>query len=549
MPRDGGAKPGLSLSFRSRILLIVLVLGTVPPLLVALGLNRAATRTSESLILSRVQSGLEETIPMIVSRWVSTRTGLLDLADGQAVQQAMGANPVRAGSGATDPEFPSVQGLVALRFTDRDGEAVSVPSLRLPDLPPMEAGPTIPVDLRVYDRLEGTLLGSMRAHIEPRAILPEAPLLPPGGVVGLFDAQSGLSLLPRAFDRPLLAEDRFTWAGDEWVSRRMELPEPPMTVAVAAPLSPFTRPFEEASGRAAGALLTVAAAGLLLAALITRRLTRSMAELASAAESVAAGDLGRSIAVARDDEVGRAARAFNTMTESLRRTLKELADRESLAAMGDFAATLAHEVRNPLTAIRIDMERVEEGLPQDSPLRSPHERALREVERLDDTVSKALSGIRRARPPGICDLRKPLLAAADAAGPEFATADAVLQLPEMVDPLPVSADEGALEQLFLNLLRNAAQALDSGGVASVSAQALGEEIAVLIRDSGPGIPEGEEDRIFEPLVTTRKEGTGLGLTIARRIASSHGGTVVLENHPDGGAIARITLPRWTAEGV
>jgi signal transduction histidine kinase len=539
------------LTLRSRILLIVLALGTIPPLLVGLWLTRSTSRTSEALVQDGIREGLEEVVPTIVSRWTGLRTGLLDLADHPAVQRALSASPL---PGQHDPSADpplrwDLPGVLSVRFTDLDGRDVQVPSLSLPARPPTVEGPTLPGAFTVFDRADGRPLGTLHSRIDPSSLLVEGPLMLPGGVVGLFDASTGRSLLPRAFDRPLLAEDRFSWAGDLWVSQRVDLEDPDITVAVAAPLTPFTRPFDEAAGRATLVLLTVAGMGLLLAAMITRNVTRSMRDLAEAAEAVAEGDLNRRIEIPGNDEVGRAARAFNTMTESLRSTLSQLAHRESLAAMGDFAASLAHEVRNPLTAIRIDLERVEEGLPEDSPLLKPHRRALREIGRLDDTVSGALDGVRKPQGPGVCNLEEVLGAAAEAAGPDLEAAGATLRIQPSDEDLHVRGEPGSLEQLLLNLLRNAAQALDGGGTVTVRSATSGESVVVEIRDSGPGIQEEDLHRLFEPLFSTRPTGTGLGLTISRRIAEDHGGTLELENHPDGGAIARLRVPRWAPPAV
>lgn len=534
----------LSVSFRTRILLIVLILGTVPPLLVGLWLTRSGARTSEALVVSQVEEVLEETAPMVVSRWISLRSRLLDLADSPVVQGALHGPRPDSMSPATVEGTPAgnLFGVVAVRLQSEEGEGDLAGLGPFPEAPPLGTGPTIQSEFPVYARAGGQRLGTLVAEIDPRALLPESALLPSGGVLGLFDAADGSSLLPRAFDRPLLVDDHFSWGGDEWIARRFTMDEPGITLAVAAPLTPFTRPFEETAGKAGLLLLGVAILGFVVAVMATRRMTGSMRELADAAEAVAGGELERSISVKGRDEIARASRAFNTMTESLRNTLAELSTRESLAAMGEFAATLAHEVRNPLTAIRIDLERVEEGLPEDSDLRAPQERAIYEVGRLEETVSDALAGVRGGLKPGLFDLGVPLRNAADSAAPAFQESGGRLELPEFRESLEIQGDSAALEQLFLNLFRNAAQAMNPGGTASVSLELSGSEVAVEVLDDGEGIPDQATGRVFEPLFTTRPEGTGLGLTIARRIAEAHGGTLDLSNRPGGGVVARVVLP-------
>ena len=235
---------------------------------------------------------------------------------------------------------------------------------------------------------------------------------------------------------------------------------------------------------------------------------------------------------------------------SLRRTLSELADRERLAAVGEFAASLAHEVRNPLTAIRIDLQRVEERLPSDSPLREPQSRALKEISRLDATVSEALDVARTGRwRIGVVDLRAPLRAAADAAAHAFTERQATLDLTGLSDrPLVVLGDASALEQLFLNLFLNAAAALGPGGRAWIE---VGEEPAdavVAVRDSGTGIAPEMLDNVFQPLYTTRPDGTGLGLTVARRIVDEHGGQIEIESAVGQGTTVRVRVPLEPGSG-
>ena len=168
-------------------------------------------------------------------------------------------------------------------------------------------------------------------------------------------------------------------------------------------------------------LLGAAVAGLVVAAAITARMTRRLQHLAGAADAVARGDLS----IKTDDatgtnEVARVAHAFNTMTESLGRTLGELSHREALAAVGSFASELAHEVRNPLTSIRVDLQVVEEQLPSGSPLREIQRGALEEIQQLNGTVSGVLQLARSGQivlTP--VDLTEAIAGAVRLAQPEF----------------------------------------------------------------------------------------------------------------------------------
>ncbi|UCC82463.1 MAG: sensor histidine kinase, partial [Gemmatimonadota bacterium] len=216
----------------------------------------------------------------------------------------------------------------------------------------------------------------------------------------------------------------------------------------------------------------------------------------------------------------------------------------SLAAVGEFAASLAHEIRNPLTAVRVDLQTVEEQLPDDSSLREPLESALAEIERLNLTVKDTLEVARRGRIGSQpVELSDPLNAAARAARPAFEARGATLTVEAAPQqPLTVRGDTGALEQLFLNVIQNAAQALEAGGAAVVRVGREGESAVVTVHDDGMGIPAEALERIFDPLFSTKEGGTGLGLTIARRIARAAGGDIRVESPSGKGTTVEIRLP-------
>jgi len=221
-----------------------------------------------------------------------------------------------------------------------------------------------------------------------------------------------------------------------------------------------------------------------------------------------------------------------------------LAQREALTAVGGFAAALAHEIRNPLTSIRIDLQRIEEALPAESLLRLPLARALREVGRLDRTVSGALR-IARSGQVGsdVIDLRLPLRRAAEVAASAFEQSGSILDAGELDShPIPVRGNESALEQVFLNLLLTAAQALDRPGRGTVRALRQQGAAHVIFTDSGNGITPMLLARVFDPFVSTKPDGTGLGLPIARQIVMAHGGTIAIESSPGEGTTVRVILP-------
>lgn len=544
------------LSFRTRILVLVLTVAVVPLALLGLWLTRSAARSGRELLQSRLADALDATVRRIGGNWLRMRSDLLFLAEDDAVQQRLSTAeamsdtaPPASLRGLFDKLDPSVTAATVRDLAGREVWALARDDVASDAQ--RDFTPTLRVELSIQQRFPGRELGTLEVFLRLEGLLGDAGSSTPvaGAVLGATDANRDVPLLPLPFDPALLTQQTFSWGKDDWLTVRREMSEPPLVLAAAAPLSAFAGPFEDAAQRGTWLLAAVAFGGLLAAWLLSRLLTRSLERLVTAAEAVSRGELDATIETTGSDEVGRVAHAFNTMTASLRRTLAELASRERLAAVGEFAASLAHEVRNPLTAIRIDLQRVEERLPPDSPLREPQSRALKEIGRLDATVSETLDVARAGRwGKALVDLSATLRSAAEAATPAFAERQAIMDLTSLDGRAPVvRGDAKALEQLFLNLLLNAAAALGPGRRAWIE---LDEEpgcVVASVRDNGSGIPPEVRDRVFEPLYTTRSDGTGLGLTIARRIVEQHGGTLELESEVGQGTTVRIRLPAQPVE--
>ena len=464
------------------------------------------------------------------------RSALLDLAGTIEVRRALGDTMGAVSAPATLP--------TAVRLAVVRDAAGAVRWTRAGDTA-TSGGVFRPV-LTLWSQHAERAIGSLEAAVSGSAIV-RATGATGGTTLAAFDRRTGLPLLATPFDPDLASKPTFNWNGERWLVARRTLDDPAIEIVAAAPVADYEAPFADAARRGLLALLVVAMLSTLAAILLTRRLTRALGDLALAADGVARGEMGRTVPVQGSEELGRLAEAFNTMSESLRRTLDSLARRESLAAVGEFAASLSHEVRNPLTAMRIDLQRVEEKLEVESPLHAPLRRALRAVDRMQQTVSGALRVARSgrvARAP--VDLLVPLDAALHASEPELQSAGARVEVDTGDVPLVVLGDAAALEQLFLNLLLNAAQAFDApGGVVRVCARADTNHARIEVRDTGRGMSPETLAAAFEPFVTTRPEGTGLGLAIARRIAAGHGGELSLESALGTGTTATITIPRAT----
>jgi signal transduction histidine kinase len=523
-------------SLRTQLILVVLAAAIVPLALLALWLASASGRAGEALLTARLDAAVLSAATEAGVRWVEQRSALLDLAQTIEVRRALGDT---VGAVSAPAVLPAAVRLAVVRDA-----AGAVRWAHATDTA-ASGGVFRPVLTLWSSHGEGAI-GSLEAAVPGSAIV-RATGATGGTTLAAFDRRTGLPLLATPFDPDLASKPTFNWNGERWLVARRALDEPAIEIVAAAPVADYEAPFAAAARRGLVALLVVAMLSTLAAVVLTRRLTRALGDLALAADGVARGEMGRTVPVQGSEELGRLAEAFNTMSESLRRTLDSLARRESLAAVGEFATSLSHEVRNPLTAMRIDLQRVEEKLDVESPLRAPLRRALRAVDRMQHTVSGALRVARSgrvARTP--VDLLVPLDAALHASEPELQSAGARVEVDTGDVPLVVSGDAAALEQLFLNLLLNAAQAFDApGGIVRVCARADANHARIEVRDTGRGMSPETLAAAFEPFVTTRAEGTGLGLAIARRIAAGHGGELSLESAPGAGTIAIVTIPRAT----
>jgi signal transduction histidine kinase len=521
-------------SLRTQLILVVLAAALAPLALLALWLARASGRAGEALLAARLDAAVLSVASEAGVRWVEYRSALLDLADAPEVRHALGDSAATASVPAVLPAAVRVaivrDTAGAMRWS-RAGDTAT-------------AGGVFRPVLTLWSKDALGAIGSLEAALPGTAIV-RATAATGGTTLAAFDRRTGLPLLATPFDPDLATKGAFTWNGERWLVARRTLDEPAIEIIAAAPVADYEAPFADAARRGLIALVIVAVLSTLATIVLTRRLTRTLGDLALAADGVSRGEMGRTVPVPDSEELGRLAEAFNTMSESLRRMLDSLARRESLAAVGEFAASLSHEVRNPLTAMRIDLQRVEEKLEVESPLRAPLRRALRAVDRLQHTVSGALRIARSgqvARTP--VNLLIPLDAALHASEPEMHAADARVEVDTGDVPLVVLGDSAALEQLFVNLLLNAAQAFDvPNGVVRVRASADATHARIEVKDTGRGMSPETLAAAFEPFVTTRAQGTGLGLAIARRIAAAHGGELSLESVPGAGTTATVTIPR------
>lgn len=242
---------------------------------------------------------------------------------------------------------------------------------------------------------------------------------------------------------------------------------------------------------------------------------------------------------------------MRSQMESVHRLETRLSHNEKLATLGQMVGQIAHEVRNPLAIIRCGVQNLHETLPPDDPDAAQScDFVLEEIDRLNNVISSLLHLIRPLKLetqtlPSHGLFQKTTLLVRRLYPPEMLSLRSVeaLSLP------PLQGDEDLLCQVLLGLLTNAVQAADGQADVTLSARQDGGFVALEVSDLGPGVDPTLHEEIFTPLFTTRSEGNGFGLAIARQIVEAHGGSLTLDDSYTDGArfVLRLPLAEKTPE--
>jgi nitrogen fixation/metabolism regulation signal transduction histidine kinase len=299
-------------------------------------------------------------------------------------------------------------------------------------------------------------------------------------------------------------------------------------------------------------LLVTVAVAIVAGMLVVRPVVRRIARLAAATRPVAEGDLSVRVDESGKDEVGDLGRAFNSMLGELEQSRARI---EFLRRMGEWqkmARRLAHEIKNPLTPIQLAVEEVHRRYQGDDAayrriVQTTYEVVQEEVGSLRRLVGEFSSFARLPRAELVpTDLGEFLRDQAAHLGADAGTEHATLVFDVPAGPMPAVLDTEMLHRVLANLVQNADQALrDKGRRGRIEVRAVedGDRFRVTIDDDGPGIAADLGDSLFDPYVTTKKDGTGLGLTIVKKVIVDHGGSIDAARSPLGGARFVIRLPR------
>jgi len=299
--------------------------------------------------------------------------------------------------------------------------------------------------------------------------------------------------------------------------------------------------------------------GIFISLYFIKSITRPVSQLLNATRKIKAGKLEYRIEDKLKDEFGELAESFNEMAVSLKDQCNKLQETERLAVVGELAAGMAHEIKNPMAGIKVSMEVLSREAPLDPEDKDVMRRVINEIDRITALLKGLLN---YARPP------KPEMVSLDvnqALEATIKSARYALQSPRGKDKEPerriefvrdfssdlpeIIADPNQLQQVFLNLLLNAMDAICAvpgrQGVITIRTSQVSEGfVQIVISDNGKGIESGALEKIFNPFFTTKYQGTGLGLAITKRLIEQHsGGSIAVASNPGGEGVSfTISLP-------
>lgn len=318
------------------------------------------------------------------------------------------------------------------------------------------------------------------------------------------------------------------------------------SMAVSIPIEEFKYVANAHKQKVIQVVLVMIFLSTLVVIYISFRINRPMRSLVFATKQVAAGDLSMEIPVRSKDELGLLSESFNTMIRSLRDIQKELVASEKLISLGRLSAGVAHEIRNPLNAMKGAITYLQRRRPQDSVLMEYSGIISEEVDRLNQFVSDFLLYAKQSEPKKTStDINELLQNVIILLQTEFANKTIRINFePDSSLPL-ISVDQRQLQQVFLNVFINSMAAMGECGTLTVRTEVQSKEedstLTLTIHDDGTGILQKDLPYVFDPFFSTKDTGTGLGLPISLSIVENHGGKFYIDANNNKGTTVTIEL--------
>jgi signal transduction histidine kinase len=323
------------------------------------------------------------------------------------------------------------------------------------------------------------------------------------------------------------------------------------SLAMGFSLEPIERQVAVVARRAALVAVILMLFNSALTALYVETLIRPILTLNETMKRAGRGDLSVRSTERRGDEVGELSDAFNRMMDELESARErekvqraQLAHTEKMVAVGTLAAGVAHEVNNPLSGVQACLDNLR-AHPDDVDMRERYFELIRDgLKRIERTVANLLNFSRqREIRPEPTSINHNLRHVAELVGYQLRRANVEVRYDLDRDKALVMADHFQMEQLFLNLVLNALEAMPEGGTLTLRTRVHDGQVIAEVSDTGSGIPEDIRDRIFDPFFTTREvgEGTGLGLAVSDSIVAAHGGVLEMDSKVGEGTTFRVRM--------
>jgi signal transduction histidine kinase len=296
-------------------------------------------------------------------------------------------------------------------------------------------------------------------------------------------------------------------------------------------------------------ILIVTLIGIIASLIFSRLITEPLNKFVEFTKVLGKGNYGERVDVPYGDEIGYLARNFNRLSMQLK-TAKEkmeeaytythLLQAEKLSSIGQISAGLAHELKNPMTTLKMLFQAYKE---QPDMTKEDAEVISNEIERIDNILTNFMGFVKqKGFNMSDVDLNELLERVLSLATYDIEHSGITVNK-DMLEALPaVKADRSLLEHVFLNLVMNSIQAMPEGGEIRISGKSEENSVEVMIWDRGGGIPSDIRSKVFDPFFTTKSQGTGLGLSIAYNIVKSHGGKLFFNSQEGKGTVFTVKLP-------
>jgi two-component system sensor histidine kinase AtoS len=536
--------------------MISLLVAIVPLIATVVLYDRYASELVLRLAGQRVESSLTATANKL-SDFLRTKSFQLEaLADlpqlARPAKMDLGALDARAQALlGLEADSPDVYGVLFLDAADRvravlpgqsspEAMASDETGLALAGLPRVEVhgaeliGPMLPADGRPAWFLMRRGLGNAGLSVALQVRLASLTELLSGAALDVY--------------RPVLGTPGgrlFSPVGTQWRGSAELVRGPEIAPGWYPAMYPVTTALPPPGGSVRYALIGLATlCGAVIVAsfvLLGRRIRRRIAPLVAGADAFARGELALEIPARGDDEIAKLAQTLNRMSAQLRSLIHSRVESEKRAVLGEFAASVAHEVRNPLATIKTSVQAL--GAREENPARRELlSLIVEEIERINQVIESLLGFARPSEPQraevSARDLLRRIAALAGSMAEESHVKVSIRDEPD----LRLLVDIGQAQQILMNLVLNALQAMPEGGLLRLGAHREAGFGCISVLDTGPGMSNDVAQKVMEPFFTTKPGGTGLGLPLSRQLAEMNGGGLELVSAPGAGTTATLRVP-------